>query len=90
MTTLAQVLVWTGVAVTVAAATGLLTTAGTRRLHFVAAITTCGVPLVVAGLMAGAAAVPDALKLAVIGLLLVATGPATVVAAARAMRNPDG
>ncbi|WP_214107761.1 monovalent cation/H(+) antiporter subunit G [Acrocarpospora catenulata] len=87
---LGQTLVWAGTAVIVPAAAGLLTTSGARRLHFVGAVTTVGVPLVVAGLMVDAAAVSDALKLAVIGLLLVATGPATVTAVARAMGRPDG
>ena len=87
----AQVLVWAGTAVVAGAALRLLWTAGLfTRLHFAGLATALGVPLVIAGvaLHSGVwSSVHDVLKLVVIGVLLFCTGPAAIVATARAARR---
>jgi multisubunit Na+/H+ antiporter MnhG subunit len=87
----AQVLIWTGTAVVAGAALRLLWTAGLfTRLHFAGLATALGVPLVIAGaaLRPGVwGSAHDVLKLVVIGVLLFCTGPAAVVATARAARR---
>jgi multisubunit Na+/H+ antiporter MnhG subunit len=86
------VLIGLGSAVTVLTALRLLVARDLfARLHFVGPATALAVPLIVAGLaLRQWSSWHDVLKLALIGVLLIATGPATVVAAARARRTSDG
>jgi multisubunit Na+/H+ antiporter MnhG subunit len=86
------VLIGLGSAVTVLSALRLLLTRDMfGRLHFIGPATALAVPLVVAGLaLRQWSSWHDVLKLVLIGVLLVATGPATVVATARAKKSPDG
>ncbi|MFI0408906.1 monovalent cation/H(+) antiporter subunit G [Actinomadura sp. 3N508] len=93
---LADVLTWAGAAVAVAAGLRLAAARGAAaRLHAAAPVTAAAAPL----LIAGTALRPwsswhDVAKLAVIAVLLTATGPATVVTAAqaaeRATADPGG
>lgn len=87
-------LIWAGVAVVVFAALRVLTTNDVfLRLHFAGAVTSLGTPLVVAGLMLTHgvwSSAHDVLKLLVIGVLLFGTGPAVVVATARAAAQVAG
>jgi multisubunit Na+/H+ antiporter MnhG subunit len=83
------VLVWAG---TVLAAVGtvrlLLTRDRFLRLHFVSVGSVIAAPLVTAGLaLAPWSSWHDVVKIVFIGLLLVVTGPATVIATARAARR---
>jgi multisubunit Na+/H+ antiporter MnhG subunit len=83
---LSGLLVWGGVLLACLGALRLLCTRDTMlRLHFIGAGTVLAAPLVVGGLaLAPWSSWHDVVKLAVIGVLLFGTGPATVVAAARA------
>jgi multisubunit Na+/H+ antiporter MnhG subunit len=82
-------LIWAGTAIAVFATVRLfLTRDRFLRLHFVSAGSVVAAPLVTAGL----ALLPwsswhDVAKVLVIGLLLLVTGPATVVTAGRASRR---
>jgi multisubunit Na+/H+ antiporter MnhG subunit len=82
-------LIWAGTAIAVFATVRLLLTRDRfLRLHFVSAGSVVAAPLVTAGL----ALLPwsswhDVAKILVIGLLLLVTGPATVVTAGRASRR---
>lgn len=79
-------LVWCGVLVACLGALRLLLTRDTMmRLHFIGSGTVLAAPLIVAGLvLAQWSSWHDVVKLVVIGVLLLGTGPATVVGAARA------
>jgi multisubunit Na+/H+ antiporter MnhG subunit len=83
------VLIWTGVLVAAFVTVRLLLTRDRfLRLHFISAGSAVAAPLVTAGL----ALVPwsswhDVAKVVLTGLLLVVTGPATVIATARASRR---
>jgi monovalent cation/proton antiporter MnhG/PhaG subunit len=96
MTLLADTLTWAGTAVCVLAGLRLARTPGAAaRLHAVAPVTALGAPLLLAGLaLRPWSSWHDVVKIAVIGVLLAATGPATVVTAgqavARAARHPAG
>ncbi|TMQ86144.1 hypothetical protein ETD83_40345 [Actinomadura soli] len=89
---LADALTWAGAAVAVAAGMRLAGTRGAAaRLHAAAPITVLAAPL----LIAGTALRPwsswhDVAKLAVIAVLLAATGPATVVTAGQAVERTAG
>ncbi|GAA0369822.1 monovalent cation/H(+) antiporter subunit G [Actinoallomurus spadix] len=85
-------LIWAGVAVAVLSAVRLLLTRDLfARLHFIGPAAVLAAPLVVAGLaLRPWSSWHDVAKLVLIGVLLVGTGPATVVATARARRGPDG
>jgi multisubunit Na+/H+ antiporter MnhG subunit len=82
-------LIWAGTAIAVFATVRLLLTRDRfLRLHFVSAGSVVAAPLVTAGL----ALLPwsswhDVAKILLIGLLLLVTGPATVVTAGRASRR---
>ncbi|CNF15559.1 Uncharacterised protein [Mycobacterium tuberculosis] len=89
---LADALTWAGAAVAVAAGLRLPFTRGAAaRLHAVAPITALAAPL----LIAGTALRPwsswhDVAKLAVIAVLLAATGPPAVVTAGQAVERAAG
>ena len=88
-----DVLLVVGCAVLLGAVLGLLLVDGFYdRLHFVGLATTLGVPPVVAALAIAADGVAATLKVVVIGVLLVGTGPAVTAATARAgvVRERDG
>ncbi|MEV4364009.1 monovalent cation/H(+) antiporter subunit G [Nonomuraea sp. NPDC049625] len=82
-------LIWAGVVVAAFAAIRLLLTSDRfRRLHFVSAGSVPAAPLVITG----PALMPwsswhDIAKLVVMGALLIATGPATVITTAHAARR---
>ncbi|MFC6886422.1 monovalent cation/H(+) antiporter subunit G [Actinomadura yumaensis] len=92
MTAAAYALAWAGVAVTVAAAVRLLATGRVfTRLHFVGPGTAVAAPLVVAGLALAPGvwgSFHDVLKIVLIGVLVFGSGPAAVVATARAAYGP--
>lgn len=79
-------LVWCGVVVAGYTAVRLLLARDTMdRLHLIAPGTVLAAPLIIAGLaLASWSSWHDVVKLIVIGIVLLGTGPATVVAAARA------
>jgi multisubunit Na+/H+ antiporter MnhG subunit len=87
MTLLADTLIWAGTAVCVLAGLRLAITPGAAgRLHAVAPVTALGAPLLLAGLALHPwSSWHDVVKIAVIGVLLAATGPATVVTAGQAV-----
>ncbi|MCP9947738.1 monovalent cation/H(+) antiporter subunit G [Actinomadura madurae] len=89
---LADVLMWAGTGVAVVAGLRLpLTRGGAARLHTVAPVTALAAPLLVAGVaLRPWSSWHDVAKLAVIAVLLAATGPATVVTAAQAVRRTAG
>lgn len=88
MSALSYVLIWAGVAAVVASAAALPVLRRVYgRLHAVGAATTLGVPLVIAGLAVAPgiwSSYHDVLKLILIGGLVFGTGPAAIVATARA------
>ncbi|GAA4601297.1 hypothetical protein GCM10023195_03100 [Actinoallomurus liliacearum] len=88
---MSTVLIWAGVAVAALSAIRLVLTRDLfARLHFIGPVTVLAAPLVVAGLALRTwSSWHDVFKLVLIGLLLIGTGPATVVATARARRGPD-
>jgi multicomponent Na+:H+ antiporter subunit G len=84
-------LTWLGAAVTVLASVGVATVRDLYdRLHFVAGASTVGGPLVVLGLALQQTEWRAGLKFAVIALVIVATGPATTTATARAQARRSG
>lgn len=87
MTLLADTLTWAGTAVCVLAGLRLACTPGAAgRLHAVAPVTALGAPLLLAGLALHPwSSWHDVVKIVVIGVLLAATGPATVVTAGQAV-----
>ncbi|MEU8801895.1 monovalent cation/H(+) antiporter subunit G [Spirillospora sp. NPDC048819] len=89
---LADVLTWAGAAVAVAAALRLPFTRGAAaRLHTVAPVTVLAAPLLVTGVaLRPWSSWHDVAKLAVIAVLLAATGPATVVTAGQAVERAAG
>ncbi|MEV0666277.1 hypothetical protein ACIBI3_19645 [Actinomadura luteofluorescens] len=89
---LADVLTWTGTALTVAAGLRLPFTRGAAaHLHTVAPVTVLAAPLLIAGLaLRPWSSWHDVAKLAVIAVLLAATGPATVVTAGQAVERATG
>ncbi|MBO2460914.1 monovalent cation/H(+) antiporter subunit G [Actinomadura violacea] len=93
MSLLADTLTWAGTAVCVLAGLRLAATSGAAgRLHAVAPVTALGAPLLLAGLaLRPWSSWHDVVKIAVIGVLLAATGPATVVTAGQAVARttPD-
>jgi multisubunit Na+/H+ antiporter MnhG subunit len=86
---LSTVLIWAGVLVAAFATVRLLLTRDRfLRLHFVSAGPAVAAPLVTAGLaLASWSSWHDVAKVVLTGLLLVVTGPATVIATARASRR---
>lgn len=86
-----EVLIWAGVVVAAVSALRLLLARDPFvRLHFIAPGTVIAAPLVVAGLAVRSwSSWHDVVKIVIIAVLLVATGPATVVATARARKVPD-
>ncbi|MFL6053467.1 MAG: monovalent cation/H(+) antiporter subunit G [Actinoallomurus sp.] len=89
---MSTVLVWAGIGVAVLSAIRLVLTRDPfARLHFIGPTTVLAAPLVVAGLaLRPWSSWHDVVKLILIGVLLVGTGPAAVVATARARKGPDG
>jgi multisubunit Na+/H+ antiporter MnhG subunit len=83
------VLIWAGtLAAAFATVRLLLTRDRFLRLHFVSAGSAVAAPLVTAGLaLAPWSSWHDVAKVVLTGLLLVVTGPATVIATARASRR---
>jgi multisubunit Na+/H+ antiporter MnhG subunit len=83
------VLIWAGTTLTSFATLWLLLTRDRfLRLHFVSIGSVIGAPLVTAGLaLAPWSSWHDVAKTVFIGLLLVVTGPATVITTARAGRR---
>jgi multisubunit Na+/H+ antiporter MnhG subunit len=83
------VLIWAGTLVAAFATVRLLLTRDRfLRLHFVSAGSAVAAPLVTAGLaLAPWSSWHDVAKVVLTGLLLVVTGPATVIATARASRR---
>jgi multisubunit Na+/H+ antiporter MnhG subunit len=86
---LSTVLIWAGtLAAAFATVRLLLTRDRFLRLHFVSAGSAVAAPLVTAGLaLAPWSSWHDVAKVVLTGLLLVVTGPATVIATARASRR---
>jgi multisubunit Na+/H+ antiporter MnhG subunit len=86
---LSTVLIWAGTLVAAFATVRLLLTRDRfLRLHFVSAGSAVAAPLVTAGLaLAPWSSWHDVAKVMFTGLLLVVTGPATVIATARASRR---
>jgi multisubunit Na+/H+ antiporter MnhG subunit len=86
---LSTVLIWAGTLVAAFATVRLLLTRDRfLRLHFVSAGSAVAAPLVTAGLaLAPWSSWHDVAKVVLTGLLLVVTGPATVIATARASRR---
>jgi multisubunit Na+/H+ antiporter MnhG subunit len=86
---LSTVLIWAGILVAAFATVRLLLTRDRfLRLHFVSAGSAVAAPLVTAGLaLAPWSSWHDVAKVVLTGLLLVVTGPATVIATARASRR---
>ncbi|HEY0538962.1 MAG TPA: monovalent cation/H(+) antiporter subunit G [Actinoallomurus sp.] len=82
-------LIWAGVLVAAFATVRLLFSRDRfLRLHFVSAGSAVAAPLVTAGLaLAAWSSWHDVAKVVLTGLLLVVTGPATVIATARASRR---
>ncbi|TDC76390.1 monovalent cation/H(+) antiporter subunit G [Actinomadura sp. 7K507] len=89
---LADVLTWSGAAIAVAAGLRLLLTRGAAaRLHTVAPVTALAAPLLIGGLaLRPWSSWHDVAKLAVIAVLLAATGPAAVVTAGQAVERAAG
>lgn len=89
---LAGALTWAGTGVAVVAGLRLPFTRGAAaRLHAVAPVTVLAAPLLLAGLaLRPWSSWHDVAKLAVIAVLLAATGPATVVTAAQAVERASG
>lgn len=88
-------LVWAGVAVLLLACLGAAVLSDVRdRLHAVSVASVVGAPLATIGLAIGASTWQEATKLLLIGLLLLATAPATSAVtgrtAHRAARRHDG
>ncbi|TYB41317.1 monovalent cation/H(+) antiporter subunit G [Actinomadura chibensis] len=83
---IADLLTWAGTAVAVAASVRLAAARdATGRLHAAAPVTVLAAPLVLTGLaLRPWSSWHDVAKLAVIAVLLAATGPPTVVTAAQA------
>jgi multisubunit Na+/H+ antiporter MnhG subunit len=83
------VLVWAGTGLAAVGTVRLLLTRDRfLRLHFVSVGSVIAAPLVTAGLaLAPWSSWHDVVKIVFIGLLLVVTGPATVIATARAARR---
>lgn len=94
MSLLAYGLAWAGVTVAVFGAIRLCLTGQVfTRLHFVGPLTVLAAPLILAGLALAPglwSSFHDVFKLGLIGVLLVLTGPASVVATARAAHGPAG
>ncbi|HZE32023.1 MAG TPA: monovalent cation/H(+) antiporter subunit G [Actinoallomurus sp.] len=86
---MSTVLIWAGVLVAAFATVRLLLTRDRfLRLHFISAGSAVAAPLVTAGLaLAPWSSWHDVAKVVLTGLLLVVTGPATVIATARASRR---
>lgn len=86
---MSTVLIWAGTLVAAFATVRLLLTRDRfLRLHFVSAGSAVAAPLVTAGLaLAPWSSWHDVAKVVLTGLLLVVTGPATVIATARASRR---
>jgi multisubunit Na+/H+ antiporter MnhG subunit len=86
---LSTVLIWAGILVAAFSTVRLLLTRDRfLRLHFVSAGSAVAAPLVTAGLaLAPWSSWHDVAKVVLTGLLLVVTGPATVIATARASRR---
>ncbi|MEV3926046.1 monovalent cation/H(+) antiporter subunit G [Actinomadura coerulea] len=89
---LADTLTWAGTALAVAAGLRLPRTRGAAaRLHAVAPVTVLAAPLLIAGLaLRPWSSWHDVAKLAVIAVLLAATGPATVATAGQAVEPTAG
>lgn len=87
---MSAILIWAGVAISILSAVRLLVARDPfARLHFIGPTTSLAAPLVIAGLaLQQWSSWHDVLKLVLIGVLLVGTGPATVVATARARKGP--
>jgi multisubunit Na+/H+ antiporter MnhG subunit len=83
------VLIWAGAAVAIACGVRLaLTRDPAARLHVVAPVTVLAAPLMTAGLALRTwSSWHDVVKLVLIGVLLAATGPATVATAGLAVRR---
>ena len=86
---MSTVLIWAGtLAAAFATVRLLLTRDRFLRLHYVSAGSAVAAPLVTAGLaLAPWSSWHDVAKVVLTGLLLVVTGPATVIATARASRR---
>lgn len=90
MSALVALLLAVGGLLLVVAATGAAVLSGTLdRLHYVGLAATAGAPLVVLGLIVRADDWASGLKLALVGVLLVGTGPATAAVTARARGSSD-
>jgi multisubunit Na+/H+ antiporter MnhG subunit len=89
--TVSGFLVWAGVVIALVSGVRLaLARDSALRLHYVSPVTSLAAPLVIVGLVLHPwSSWHDVAKLAVIGVLLAGTGPATVVTAARARRRGD-
>ncbi|TDC40923.1 hypothetical protein E1281_37930 [Actinomadura sp. KC345] len=89
---LAAALTWAGAAVAVASGLRLpLTRGAAARLHTVAPVTALAAPLLIGGVaLRPWSSWHDVAKLAVIAVLLAATGPATVAAAGQAVERAAG
>ncbi|GGU01914.1 MULTISPECIES: monovalent cation/H(+) antiporter subunit G [Actinomadura] len=89
---LADVLTWAGTALAVAAGMRLpLTRGAAARLHTVAPVTVLAAPLLITGLaLRPWSSWHDVAKLAVIAVLLAATGPATLATAGQAVERAAG
>lgn len=87
-----EVLIWAGVVIAAVGALRLLLARDSFvRLHFIAPGTVLAAPLVITGLAVRSwSSWHDVVKLVFIAVLMVATGPATVLATARARKVPDG
>ncbi|WP_329090580.1 monovalent cation/H(+) antiporter subunit G [Actinomadura citrea] len=89
---LTDVLTWAGTALAVAAGMRLpLTRGAAARLHTVAPVTVLAAPLLITGLaLRPWSSWHDVAKLAVIAVLLAATGPATLATAGQAVERAAG
>lgn len=89
---LADALTWAGTALAVAAGIRLpLTRGAAARLHTVAPVTVLAAPLLITGLaLRPWSSWHDVAKLAVIAVLLAATGPATLATAGQAVERAAG
>jgi multisubunit Na+/H+ antiporter MnhG subunit len=89
---LADMLTWAGTALAVAAGMRLpLTRGAAARLHTVAPVTVLAAPLLITGLaLRPWSSWHDVAKLAVIAVLLAATGPATLATAGQAVERAAG
>jgi monovalent cation/proton antiporter MnhG/PhaG subunit len=85
MSMIAQVLLWLGVVLGVAAGVGLLVLPGLHnRIHLSTLVSTAALPLVCVSLAVTTGASRAAVKLLIIGLLLALTGPAVTTATGQA------